>query len=183
MVQRRAGSHDLPRSDRTLGPQVPVLATVTSPPRYISTSSCCGGYPSPTRELPALPNGSQVLEVRKAVRRPCPLQSVLTGATRLTIRSQACFPLSYLCRRLLLQRVEVAESGNVGGDAPVVEFASRFVQLVVLRHWSDDTFFEPSREGFNRLAPHCWLGVNMEDVRGTSRTVVFGEPGYCAVVQ
>ena len=30
MVQRWAGSHDLPRSDRTLGPQVPVLTTVTS---------------------------------------------------------------------------------------------------------------------------------------------------------
>ena len=29
MVQRWAGSHDLPRSDRTLGPQVPVLTTVT----------------------------------------------------------------------------------------------------------------------------------------------------------
>ena len=29
MAQRRAGSHDLPRSDRTLGPQVPVLTTVT----------------------------------------------------------------------------------------------------------------------------------------------------------
>ena len=29
MVQRWAGSRDLPRSDRTLGPQVPVLTTVT----------------------------------------------------------------------------------------------------------------------------------------------------------
>ena len=29
MVQRWAGSHDLPRSDRTLGPQVPVLTTIT----------------------------------------------------------------------------------------------------------------------------------------------------------
>ena len=30
MVQRWASSHDLPRSDRTLGPQVPVLAAITS---------------------------------------------------------------------------------------------------------------------------------------------------------
>ena len=29
MVQLWAGSHDLPWSDRTLGPQVPVLTTVT----------------------------------------------------------------------------------------------------------------------------------------------------------
>ena len=29
MVQRWASSHNLPRSDRTLGPQVPVLTTVT----------------------------------------------------------------------------------------------------------------------------------------------------------
>ena len=29
MVQRWAGSHDLPRSDRTLGPQVLVLTTIT----------------------------------------------------------------------------------------------------------------------------------------------------------
>ena len=29
MVQQWAGSHDLPQSDRTLGPQVPVLTTVT----------------------------------------------------------------------------------------------------------------------------------------------------------
>ena len=32
MVQQWAGSHDLPRSDRTLGPQVPVLTTVTIRP-------------------------------------------------------------------------------------------------------------------------------------------------------
>ena len=30
MVQRRASSHDLPWSDQTLSPQVPVLTTITS---------------------------------------------------------------------------------------------------------------------------------------------------------
>ena len=31
MVQQWAGSHNLPRSDRTLGPQVPVLTAITQP--------------------------------------------------------------------------------------------------------------------------------------------------------
>ena len=40
MVQRWASSHDLPRSNRTLGPQVPVLTTVTpSPPQSSAAAS------------------------------------------------------------------------------------------------------------------------------------------------
>ena len=83
----------------------------------------------------------------------------------------------------MFQSVEVAESGDVGCNAPVVEVAGRFVQFLVLRHRPDDAFFKPSWEGFNWLASHCGLGVNVEDVRGTPWAVAFGESGYGAVVQ
>ena len=48
MVQQWAGSHDLPRSDRTLGPQVPAFATVTRPVNLSEQSSDCSlVYPPP----------------------------------------------------------------------------------------------------------------------------------------
>ena len=40
MVQQWAGSHDLPRSDRTHGPQVPVLTTVTGEVRFKGDKFC-----------------------------------------------------------------------------------------------------------------------------------------------
>ena len=46
MVQRWAGSHDLPRSNRTLGPQVPVLTTVTP-------SNTLGSVRRSSKEFPA----------------------------------------------------------------------------------------------------------------------------------
>ena len=83
----------------------------------------------------------------------------------------------------MLQRVEVAELSDVGCDAPVVKVAGRFIQLLVLWHWSDDVFLKPSWEGFDRLASYCGLSVDVEDVGSTPRAIAFGEPGDCAVVQ
>ena len=162
---------------------MPVLTTITSPSRYISTSTCGGGYPTTARELPALSNGPQVLEICEAIRRLSSLQPVFAGTARLTIRGQACLPLTYLRCRFLFQGVEVTESGDVSRNAPVVEVAGRFVQFLVLRHRPDDAFFEPSREGLDRLALYCGLGINVENVRGTPWAVAFGEPRHSAVVQ
>ena len=183
MVQRWAGSHDLPRSDRTLGPQVPVLTTVTLLSRYISTSTCRRGDPTALGKLSLFSHRAQVLEVREVVRRPRSFQSTLACTARLTIGSQARFPLTYFCQCLLLQRFKIAESSDVGSDTPIVKFAGRFVQLLILRHGSDDAFFEPCREGLDRLALHCGLSVDVKDVRGASRPVAFGESRDCAVVQ
>ena len=89
----------------------------------------------------------------------------------------------YLGRRLLLQGVEVSQSGDVSGDSPVIEFLGRFVQLVVLRHRPDDTFSEPGGKSFHGLTPHCRLGVDVEDVGSAAGTIAFSEPRDCAVVQ
>ena len=93
------------------------------------------------------------------------------------------FPLTYLGRGLLLQRLEVAEPGDVGGDAPIVELAGRFIQLLILWHGSDDAFFEPGWKGLNRLASYCGLSIDVEDVRDTSWSIPFGESRDCTVVQ
>ena len=89
----------------------------------------------------------------------------------------------YFCRRLLLQCVEVAEPSDISCDSPVVEFAGRFVQLLVLQHRADDVLFKPSQQGFNQLASCCGLSIDMEDVGGTPQAVAFGEPRDHAVVQ
>ena len=89
----------------------------------------------------------------------------------------------YLCHCFLLQCVEVAESSNVCCNAPVVEVAGRFIQLLVLRHQPDDALLEPSWEGLDWLASYCGLSVDVEDMGSTSWTVAFGEPGDCAIVQ
>ena len=54
---------------------------------------------------------------------------------------------------------------------------------MVLRHRSDDALFKPGREGFDRLAPHCGLSVDVENMRGTPWSISFGEPRDRAVVQ
>ena len=94
-----------------------------------------------------------------------------------------CLPLTYFCRRFLFQRVEVAKPSNIGCDPPIVELVGCLVYFVILRHRSDDAFFKPGREGFNRLASCCRLSIDVEDVRGTSQAVAFGECGNCAIVQ
>ena len=136
-----------------------------------------------TSELTSFPHGSQVLEVREAIRRPRSLQATLAGTAGLAIRGQARFPLTYLRCRLLLQGVKVAESGDIGRNAPVVELAGRLVQFMVLWHWSDNALFEPGGEGFDRLASNGGLRINVEDMGGTPWTVAFSEPRDCAVVQ
>ena len=89
----------------------------------------------------------------------------------------------YLRCRFLLQRVEVAESGDVSCNSPVVQFASCLVQLMILWHRANDPFFKPGWEGLDWLTSYCGLGVNVKNVRGTPRPIPFGESRYRTVVQ
>ena len=96
---------------------------------------------------------------------------------------QMCLPLTYFGCGLLLQRVEVLNPGDVSSDAPVVELMCRFIQCMILRHWSDNALFEPCREGFHWLSPRCRLGIDVEDVRSAAGAITFSEAEDCAVVQ
>ena len=89
----------------------------------------------------------------------------------------------YLSSCLLLKRVKVPQSGNVCGDPPIVELTGRFIQFVILRHWSDDVLSEPDGESLHGLPSSRRLGVDVEDVWGAAGTVSFGESGYCTVVK
>ena len=183
MVQLWVGSHDLPRSDRTLGPQVPVLTTVTSLFRYISMSTCCGGDSSMPHDLTTFANCPQMVEVRKSNGRPCCLQASTGRATCCGEQCQPHFPLMYFSQGFLFESVIVTDPGDVSRDPPLIQLASSFIESLVLWHRSDDELFEPCGHGLHWLASYFGLGIDVIDVQGASWAVVLGKDGDHAVVQ
>ena len=183
MVQRWAGSHDLPRSDQTLGPQVPVLTTITSPSGYISMSTCGGRNLSVPHILTSLSDRCQVVEVPKLYGCPSCLQVSMGRATSHSKRCQAHFPLMYFGCHLLLKGIIILDPSNVGGDPPAVEFAGSVVEGLVLGHWPNDELFKPGWQGFGWLISRLGLSIYVIDKGGTPWAVSLREGRDSAVVQ
>ena len=60
-------------------------------------------------------------------------------------------------------------------DTPVVKLPGGFGEGVEGGRWPQEDALQPYGERLNRLRCGTGLGVNFDNVRGISRTVVFGE--------
>jgi hypothetical protein len=80
--------------------------------------------------------------------------------------------------------VEVTESGNVGGDTPIVELSSRRNHGKELGVWAVYDGSEPTRERFNGFVGRVGRGgIDGNDVGGVLGPVVGGKGGDFAVVE
>jgi hypothetical protein len=80
--------------------------------------------------------------------------------------------------------VEVSESGNVGGDTPIIELSSRHNHGKELGVWAVDNGSEPARKRFNGFVGGVGRGgVDGDNVGGILGSVVGREGGDFTVVE
>ena len=80
--------------------------------------------------------------------------------------------------------VNVAESGNVGGDTPIVELSSRHNHGKELGVWAVYDGSEPARERFNGFVGRMGRGgIDGNDVGRVLRPVMSGEGSNLTIVE
>ena len=68
-------------------------------------------------------------------------------------------------------------------DAPVVKLPCRFSESVEGGRQPQENALQPYEERLDRFCCGTRLGVNFDNVRGVSRTVIFGEAGHRSLLQ
>ena len=68
-------------------------------------------------------------------------------------------------------------------DAPIVEFPRSFREGIERCQRPQEDALQPDGERFDRFGCGAGLSVDLDDVRGVTRTVVFGEAGHSALLQ
>ena len=68
-------------------------------------------------------------------------------------------------------------------DTPIVELPRSFREGVERGRRSQEYRLQPDGERFDGLSCGAGLSIDLDDVRGVARTVVFGEAGHSALLQ
>ena len=175
MVQRWAGSHDLPRSDRTLGPQVLALTTIT-------VSDCL--FPG-ALVVAALLVGSAVgqpFKVGKEVTGFGQFESALDGVVRSSMHGgegREGVDLFVGIDHLVMGG---AESIEVGPDSPVLQVAGLVLNNGESGGRTSDKLEQPVREWDDGSLGMVDPGVYVDDGRGGGTDIGVGKAGDLEVV-
>ena len=128
-------------------------------------------------------DGTQILECPKLV---CAMGRFQTTFAQIFGKCKSictCLPFVFLPFCLLPGHIKLPEPEQVGVDTPVVEFSDGFSEGVEGSRRSQENAFQPYGERLDRFCRSTGLRVDLDDVRGVLRTVVFGKAGHCALLQ
>ena len=158
--------------------------TVSSLLPYIVASTQKGsGASAPTGKLRPSMDGTQILERTELVRAMGRLQTTLAQVLGKCKSVCTCLPFAFLTLSFLPGRIKLPKSEQVSVDTPVVKLPRGFGQGVEGSGWPQKNALQPYGERFDWLRGGTGLGVNFDDVRGVSGTVVFSETGHRSLLQ
>ena len=134
-------------------------------------------------ELRPTTDGTQVFKCAKLVRTVGRFQTTLAQVLGKCKSVCTCLPFAFLPFGLLPGCVEFSEPKQVSVDTPVVELPCSFREGVERGRWPQEYTLQPDGERFDGLSRSARLSVDLDDVGGVSRAVVFGEAGHRALLQ
>ena len=134
-------------------------------------------------ELCSSADRAQVLKRTELVRAVGRFQTTLAQVLGKCKSVCTCLPFALLPFCLLPGRVELPKPEQVSVDTPVVKLPCGFSKGVEGDQGPQEDAFQPYGERLNRLRCGTGLGVNFDNVRGVSRTIVFGETGHRSLLQ
>ena len=134
-------------------------------------------------ELRSSADRAQVFECTELVHAVGRFQTTLAQVLGKCKSICTCLPFAFLPFCLLPGRVELPKPEQVSMDAPIVKLPRGFSKGVEGSRWPQEDALQPYGERLNRLRCGTGLGVDFDNVRGISRTIVFGEAGHRSLLQ
>ena len=152
-------------------------------PYIVASTHKGGGTAAAASELRPSADGAQVLKHTKLVRAVGRFQTTLAQVLGKCKSVCTCLPFAFLTLCFLPGRVKLPKPKQVSVDTPVVELSRSLGKGVEGGRRPQEDALQPYREWFDRLRGGTGLGINFDDVRGVSGTVVFGETGHRSLLQ